>query len=1520
MKRKVISFSLVLMLLLNVAFPNVSLLADTETAEGKMQVGEENAEESTAAEKAAQGEASNELQGETSGENPNETPSEVNEEEGQSGKQVTPGEENKDAEDGKSEEALPAAEAENSEALDAQLQRAPKDITSLVNRKHGGIPDVYVKGTDGSQTYIIKDGQTVLYNGQPLLIKKGWRIIFEYGWDISKDNMEEVNAGDYFILGLPNFIKLDPFGFDPNHPIAIDSAEDPNETLGTFLVDTENRKLTATLNETGAGKKGGIEDGYFKIQFKAEENLEIKPSQEAGTEGIVVEPHGSSEPQIKEAGEQKVLRKSGYPQKEADGTISLRWDIVVNYKQLKIYLETGEADVKKNVWVEDTLPDPEMEIDMDSLKFQAPLYAATAEGKVSGYGVWWPSIKPRQVEIYNENGDDAAFKAWAESKLTQPLSAAIYPAHEGKAAKLYFYLGNLGKNEGLTYSEYKSDYEKVGSKQIEKNLTGSNEALREKTKALYGIDDDDTTPIPKKVVGYLVSFKTRQEKNGEYTNRVKMTWDDGKPAEDHVKLVYQTAEGGAGYNDITSFVVTKKWAGPIGEPVKVVVYDKDEPDKILGSEILGKNGEWSHTFSGLLKYKKVVTNTGTKKVEIEYWVREENVPEGYEATVTPNQDGTGFTITNTNTEKIDFTVTKKWMPANGQINKIVVDIVEKATHDVVTSNVEITAENNWTKTVSVPKYNSEGNLAAYTAVEKNVPSGYVVEAEELQANGNEVILYNIEKTEVSVEKKWSGLPGGPVEVILLADGQPIQNWTLSSSSNPLEHWKHTFKDLPKYTKDGKPIVYTVDEDVPAGYQKHISGSVENGFIITNSSLTDIKVIKKWHHAVGTNEPEIEAELWIADAEGNPDHKAPNVETVKLNEGNSFTNKFENVPMFETKPDGTIAKIKYTVKEVNGPTGYLAIAEPTPNTSESFTIHNIKETEVSVTKIWKYKNTARPNEITLVLTGKNEAGEEVVKKEEKITGTTDTWTYTFTKLAAYDKNNKPITYSVDEKDVDGYTKKVDGFTITNISKEKRTIEVTKKWAVPAGTVTPEIVVTLLKNGQPMVPNQTRTLKADPNAAKHYKASFENLDVYDEAGNEIQYTVVETIPNGYESKPAAGTMENGFTITNTIVGKTSVPVTKIWHGKEADSITIRLYADDVEVDHIVLTKANKDQHKWQHTFGPLEKYTPAGQIIKYTVKEDPIGGYDPTITGDAEQGFTITNYDTEKIKIPVQKVWRGPARPEIMVRLLADGKATDKQLFLTANSDPAKNWKGEFTDLPKYSKEDGHEIEYMVQEVNIPNYTSTITGSVKDGFVITNTNTETVNVPVTKKWVGGVADEIIIDLRRDDVPFRTQTLKKTDYQGNVWHYTFENLPKYDEVTGKAYVYTVSERYLAWYSTEITGDMAAGFTITNTQQTPPPPYVPDEPGGNDTPPTPPTPDTPPTIPNTPPTTPTTPPTTPPTTDIDEEAIPEGSTKIPEVPFEDEIPQGVPELPKTSGIPAAGFSLLGLALAVLGLLFKRK
>ncbi|AVM68400.1 hypothetical protein C3V36_03535 [Lachnospiraceae bacterium oral taxon 500] len=70
--------------------------------------------------------------------------------------------------------------------------------------------------------------------------------------------------------------------------------------------------------------------------------------------------------------------------------------------------------------------------------------------------------------------------------------------------------------------------------------------------------------------------------------------------------------------------------------------------------------------------------------------------------------------------------------------------------------------------------------------------------------------------------------------------------------------------------------------------------------------------------------------------------------------------------------------------------------------------------------------------------------------------------------------------------------------------------------------------------------------------------------------------------------------------------------------------------------------------------------------------------------------------------------------------------------------------------------------------------------------------------------------------------------------------------------------------------------------------------------------------------------PPLTPPTppTKIEDNPVPEGSKtipKVPEVPLTHEIPEGVPELPKTDGVPTGAFSLFGLALAVLGLLFKR-
>src|SRR5699024_5892009 len=116
------------------------------------------------------------------------------------------------------------------------------------------------------------------------------------------------------------------------------------------------------------------------------------------------------------------------------------------------------------------------------------------------------------------------------------------------------------------------------------------------------------------------------------------------------------------------------------------------------------------------------------------------------------------------------------------------------------------------------------------------------------------------------------------------------------------------------------------------------------------------------------------------------------------------------------------------------------------------------------------------------------------------------------------------------------------------------------------------------------------------------------------------------------------------------------------------------------------------------------------------------------------FIVTNRNIETIDIPVEKKWIGPETEEVTIKLLADGEEKDS-LTLTAED----NWEGEFKELYKYDQKTGKEIIYTIEEVEIKNYKSEV-----DGYTITNTNTETINIPVEKKWIGPVTEEVTIKL--------------------------------------------------------------------------------------------------------------------------------------------------------------------------------
>ena len=277
------------------------------------------------------------------------------------------------------------------------------------------------------------------------------------------------------------------------------------------------------------------------------------------------------------------------------------------------------------------------------------------------------------------------------------------------------------------------------------------------------------------------------------------------------------------------------------------------------------------------------------------------------------------------------------------------------------------------------------------------------------------------------------------------------------------------------------------------------------------------------------------------------------------------------------------------------------------------------------------------------------------------------------------------------------------------------------------------------------------------------------------------------------------------------KTEVSVNKTWIGKKLSSVKVNLLADGKKVDEVTLN----EQNNWKHTFTNLNKYKDDGKTeIKYTVEEEKINGYDTEIKENSKNDFTITNKNTEKVKIPVEKKWEdnnnqdGKRVKEIVVRLLQDGIPTTKVLKLNEHN----NWKGEFTDLDKYNAQ-GNEIKYTVKEETVvEGYdTEIIAGQVDGalGYIIKNKhNVEKTEIPVEKKWIGPASvEQVTVKLFADGVDTgKTLTLKKSEN----WKGKFTNLDKYKN--GKEIVYTIKEAKVEGYESKIEGNAKDGFVITN------------------------------------------------------------------------------------------------------------
>ena len=179
---------------------------------------------------------------------------------------------------------------------------------------------------------------------------------------------------------------------------------------------------------------------------------------------------------------------------------------------------------------------------------------------------------------------------------------------------------------------------------------------------------------------------------------------------------------------------------------------------------------------------------------------------------------------------------------------------------------------------------------------------------------------------------------------------------------------------------------------------------------------------------------------------------------------------------------------------------------------------------------------------------------------------------------------------------------------------------------------------------------------------------------------------------------------------------IPVTKTWNdsadkdGNRPGSVTVRLYADGVEVDSHVLTAAEN----WQFTFAEKPRYQEDNKTeIVYTVGEDAVAMYAATVNG-----YNIVNdYQPEVTSVSVSKVWddnnnEQNLRPASIAMSLSDGQKVVKVVVLNE----ANGWTATVNNLPTVVN--GQNAQYAWKEQQVLSYS--LEGVTQQGNLMVFTN--------------------------------------------------------------------------------------------------------------------------------------------------------------------------------------------------------
>lgn len=354
-----------------------------------------------------------------------------------------------------------------------------------------------------------------------------------------------------------------------------------------------------------------------------------------------------------------------------------------------------------------------------------------------------------------------------------------------------------------------------------------------------------------------------------------------------------------------------------------------------------------------------------------------------------------------------------------------------------------------------------------------------------------------------------------------------------------------------------------------------------------------------------------------------------------------------------------------------------------------------------------------------------------------------WTATFSDLHVHvaGEPDAKIVYRVVEDELDGYTASysVDGtdsdgtvapvagktanVTVTNTNVEKTSVSGTKTWEDDGdhdGLRPDVLMVRLLADGAEIAHEEISPADAEGDDPGKWSYTFDGLYRYDQvSGKEITYTVTEDAVSDYSLSRS----DDGLSLVNTYApGKTSVTVTKSWDdagdqdGIRPEAVRVQLMADGAPLgDPMELDDSNRWTYTWPDLYANREGS--AGQRIDYTVAEldsdgnaiaqgDLGNGYNVSVTGDMERGYTIVNtHEPSKTIFTLTKRWAdssnaGSTRPSAQdfgkwLTITSDADNLDLSTYEPAVTDNGDDtYTISYAGLPEYYA--GKRVVYTVSE--------------------------------------------------------------------------------------------------------------------------------------------------------------------------------------------------------------------------------